>query len=68
MAEPGPVKLLYPVIGVEVEQEAFQFRHSALGGDEDPGKPVDGLNPVPHSLEFLLADQVGFVENDNIGM
>ena len=58
----------YSIIGMQVEEEAFELGHLAVLRLVDFREPVDPCDPFFHRLQLFRRHAVAFVDYDDIGV
>jgi hypothetical protein len=59
---------VHSAVSMQVQDEALQLRDDTFSGNVNLGQPVDGLDPVAHPLQVILAHKIGFIDDDDVGM
>lgn len=60
------IERLHSIIGVQIEQEAFELRHLAVLRPVNSCKPVDPSDPLFYHLQLCRRHAVAFVDYDHI--
>lgn len=62
------IERLHPVIGVQVEQEAFELRHLTVTSPVDFCEPVNTSYAIFDQLQLLRRHAIAFIDDDDVGV